>query len=298
VQIAAVVPVLLAVVACVRWEMVEGAGGLFVVGFYGYARHYPIATMLMSVGPVLLPAMLGVWPIRRMPPGLVVAIVGCLAGMGLFYLVTMPEGDQVWVGWRGGQILLVCLPPLVARALVLLDMRGRWLMPAIVGLIVLIGLPTTLIDEYNAQDAWNDLMGPGFRWTVTLTPDEQEGLAWIRRTTTLDAVVQMEPTIRGRETWTLIPTFAQRRMMSGLPISLLPSPDYDRRAARVRRMYGTTDAAEVWRAARQNRIDYFYVDRAERAAFQPPSLAKFDNNPDFFRPVFRNREVSIYAVVH
>jgi hypothetical protein len=110
--------------------------------------------------------------------------------------------------------------------------------------------------------------------------------------------VQMDVSIRGRETWTLIPTFAQRRMMAGLPISLLPSPDYDRRAMRVRRMFGATDAADAWRGARQNRIDYFYVDRAERAAFQPESLAKFDHSPDFFRPVFRNREVSIYAVVH
>jgi hypothetical protein len=172
------------------------------------------------------------------------------------------------------------------------------IVPATVALLFLIGLPTTLIDEYNAQDVTNDIMGPGFRWTIILTPDEQEAMAWIRRTTTPDAVVQMEPTIRGRETWTLIPTFGQRRMMAGLPISLLPSPDYDRRALRVRRMYGLVDAEAAWKSARENRIDYFYVDRTERAAFQPASLAKFDHSPDFFRPVFRNREVSIYAVVH
>ena len=40
---------------------------------------------------------------------------------------------------------------------------------------VLIGrLPTTLIDTYNAQDIGNRQMGPGFRWTIMLTPDEQE----------------------------------------------------------------------------------------------------------------------------
>jgi hypothetical protein len=298
-QLAAVIPVLLAVVACIRWEMVEGAGGLFVIGFYGYARHYPIATMVMSLGPALLPAVIGLSPLRRMPGGLVLAIVGCLAGTALFYLVTMPEGDQVWIGWRGGQILQVCLPPLIARGLLTLStIRLRWLLPVTVALLFLIGLPTTVIDEYNAQDVTNDLMGPGFRWTVTLTPEEQEAMAWLRRTTSVEAVVQMDVSIRGRETWTLIPTFAQRRMMAGLPISLLPSPDYDRRAARVRRMFGLTDAEAAWKSARENRIDYFYVDRAERAAFQPQSLAKFDTNPEFFRPVFRNREVGIYAVVH
>jgi len=299
-QILAVIPVLLAVAAVIRWEMVEGAGGgMFAFGFYGYARHYPVATMMMSLGPAIVPAVVGLWPLRRMPPGLLVAIAGCVAGTALFYLVTMPEGDQVWIGWRGGQILQVCLPPLIARGFVALEgLRWRRLRTAFIAGLFLIGLPTTVIDEYNAQDVHNDLMGPGFRWTVTLTPDEQEAMAWLRRTTSTEAVVQMDVSIRGRETWTLIPTFAQRRMMAGLPISLLPSPDYDRRALRVRRIFGLTDAEEAWKTARSSRIDYFYVDRAERAAFQPESLAKFDHSPDFFRPVFRNREVSIYAVVH
>jgi hypothetical protein len=279
--------------------MVEGAGGLFVLGFYGYARHHPVATMMMSLGPAIIPAIVGLWPVRRMPAGMVLAIAGCVAGMALFYLVTMPEGDQVWVGWRGGQILQVCIPPLIARAFVTVSAtRVRRIVPVMVALLFLIGLPTTLIDEYNAQDVTNDLMGPGFRWTITLTPEEQEAMAWIRRMTSVEAIVQMDVSIRGRETWTLIPTFAQRRMMAGLPISLLPSPDYDRRALRVRRMFGLADAEQAWKSARENRIDYFYVDRTERAAFQPESLAKFDNSPDFFRPVFRNREVSIYAVVH
>ena len=86
------------------------------------------------------------------------------------------------------------------------------------------GLPTTAIDTYNAQDISNRAMGPGFPWTVTVDPAQQAAFAWIRRETPREAVVQMEPMVRGRATWTLIPTFAGRRMAAGLPISLVAQP--------------------------------------------------------------------------
>ena len=51
------------------------------------------------------------------------------------------------------------------------------------------------------------------------------------------AIVQMDPTARGRTTWSLIPSFAQRRMAAGLPISLLggtaPDTEYADRSIRV-----------------------------------------------------------------
>jgi hypothetical protein len=306
VQAAAVVPVLLAVAACLSWNMVEGAGDLLVFGMYGFARHSPIATLMLSIGPIFLTALAGLWPVRRMPAALMPVVVGLVIGILLFYFVSMPDSDPVWIGWRAGQIIQVCLPPLIARAFVTLaawtqarpGARRRLLLPATVTLLFLIGLPTTLIDEYNAQDVTNHLMGPGFKWTVTLSPDQQEAMAWIRRTTSPHAIVQMEPMIRGRETWTLIPTFAQRRMMGGQPISLLATPEYDKRAKRAQAIFNMRNAEEAWNASRQNHIDYFYLDQVERAEFGPESLAKFDNSPDFFRPVFRNREVSIYAVLH
>jgi hypothetical protein len=262
---------------------------------------------MLSIGPVFLMGLVGFWPLRGMPPSLVPPIAGLVIGLLLFYFVSMPESDPVWVGWRAGQIVQVCLPPLIARAFVTIaawvqarPRQGavRGLLPATVALLFLSGLPTTLIDEYNAQDVTNHLMGPGFRWTVTLSPDQQEAMAWIRRTTSPHAIVQMEPMIRGRETWTLIPTFAQRRMMGGLPISLLASPEYEKRAKRARVIFNMRNAEQAWNYSRLTHIDYFYLDEVERSEFSPESLAKFDNSPDFFRPVFRNREVSIYAVLH
>ena len=53
-----------------------------------------------------------------------------------------------------------------------------------------------------------------------LSPGQQEALAWIRSHVPEEAIVQMEPVVRGRDQWSLIPTFAGRRMAAGMPISL------------------------------------------------------------------------------
>ncbi len=90
----------------------------------------------------------------------------------------------------------------------------------------LVGVPTTAIDTWNAQDIGNRREGPGFRWTLWTTRDQQQAFAWLRAQTPKSAIVQMEPMVRGREHWTLIPSFAGRRMAAGLPISLLPQPEY------------------------------------------------------------------------
>ena len=60
----------------------------------------------------------------------------------------------------------------------------------------------------------------------------------------------MEPNVRGRETWTLIPTFAERRMATGTALALLPVPDYDERNEIVKEIYASDDAARAWHGAR------------------------------------------------
>jgi hypothetical protein len=113
------------------------------------------------------------------------------------------------------------------------------------------------------------------------------------------AVVQMEPMVRDRSAWSLIPSFAQRRMAAGQPISLLggtsTGTEYAQKAARVKAMYETTSAAQALEAARGLRIDYIWVDRTERAAY-PAGVAKFEAEPGMFAPAFKNGEVSIFRV--
>jgi hypothetical protein len=132
-----------------------------------------------------------------------------------------------------------------------------------------------------------------------VTPEQRAGLAWVRRATPPTAIVQMEPLVRDRSTWSLIPSFAERRMAAGRPISLLggtaDNSEYAERSARVRTLYQTSDARQAWEIARSLRIDYIWVDPTERAAY-PAGVAKFDNDATRFTVAFRNREVTIYQV--
>ena len=285
------------VVAAVGWaaasRVMDGAGAALDVGFTGFSRHSPVLTLLLSLGPVLVPALPGVLGARTdiSRRAIVVAAAGILAGLFLLYFVRVSEAS--WVGFRAGQILLVTIPVLLARTLERLSRQWR---AVLVGAILIVGLPTTIVDTWNAQDIWNRRPGPGFRWTLWTTPDQQEAFDWIKANTPADAIVQMEPMVRGREHWTLIPSFAGRRMAAGLPISLLPIPDYPERSEIVQRIFATGDPAEASSLARRLRIDYFYVDSDDLAAY-PEGTAKFDTSPHYFEPVFRNGTVRIYRVL-
>ena len=156
-------------------------------------------------------------------------------------------------------------------------------------------MPTTLVDTWNAQDISNRRQASEFRWTIVVTPAQQEAFRWLRANTPEDAIVQMEPMLRGREHWTLIPSFAGRRMAAGLPISLLPLPEYKERSERVRTLFATPNVDEAADIAHRLRLDYLYVDRDDDAAY--PGVRKFDAHPDRFARVFANAEVRIYKVM-
>jgi hypothetical protein len=156
-------------------------------------------------------------------------------------------------------------------------------------------LPTTLVDVYNAQDITNRREGPDFPWTLTVTTQQQDAFRWIRGTTPADAIVQMEPIIRGRAHWSLIPSFGERRMAAGLPISLLPTPDYSQRSEEVRKMFAGGDAKAAADIAHRLRIDYVYVDDTDKAAY-PEGVAKFATHPEYFSSVYQNPQVTIYRI--
>ena len=162
--------------------------------------------------------------------------------------------------------------------------------------ILVLGLPTTLVDTWNAQDISNRRQASEFRWTIWVTPAQQEAFRWLRANTPKDAIVQMEPILRGREHWTLIPSFAGRRMAAGLPISLLPLPEYRERSERVRTLFATPNVDEAADIAHKLRLDYLYVDRDDIAAYAE-GVRKFDEHPERFQRVFSNDEVRIYRVM-
>jgi hypothetical protein len=293
----ALLPFLAAVGAAVAAQMVEGAGGAVHVGWAGHARRAPVTTITLALGPLLLPS-LAAWTTRRvLQGGALVAAVGVTIGFGAFFLVSLPQRDPIWVGWRAGQLLLVSLPALVALGFTRL-WAARWARAGVIAgavLLFVVGLPTTILDARNAQDVENRRPGPGFRWTIPVTREEEAAFDWLRRSTPPDAVVQPDSVARGRDTWTNIPTFGRRRMYSGLPISLLRGPEYDTPARVTQEIFSTPDASLAARLANGAGIDYLWVGDAERAAHGPEAIAKFDAHPELFRRVFHNDAVSIYV---
>jgi hypothetical protein len=300
----AAIPVAVALAWCWAAHMADGAGGALNFGFYGASRHAPVLSLILSLGPVLVPALAG-WFVRspvpfwRILPATVLIVLSLL----LMYLVRL-HVDAAWVPFRAGQMLLVAVPAIIARGIVALWNAPRWRIASTAAIVAMfaIGLPTTAIDAFNAQDVEDMDAGPGFHWTLILTSDELEALAWIRRSTPRSALVQMEPTIRDRdsnpggwgERWSLIPSFAERRMAAGIPISLMRIPEYAERSALVRTIYQTPNAHEAWTIARRLRIAYLYVDALDRRTYE--AAAKFDTSPEFFTPVFRRGQVGVYEV--
>jgi hypothetical protein len=297
-HVLAVVPVVVAFAWCTFSELGQGAGvALLHFGFWGPARNATALNVALQFGPILVPMAIGLWPTAAVPFRVVwPALAGVILALLLMHLVTLTS-DQAWVGFRGGHIFFVLAPAIVGRGLVALWQAGRKPMAiALVCFVLAAGAPTTIIDAYNIQDVGNRGFAPRneFHWTVLVTPDEQEALEWIRTRTPKNAVVQIEPTIRGRETWSLIPTFAQRRMATGMALALLPLPGYEERNETVKQIYASEDARLAWHEARSLGIDYLYVDATERAAY--PAVAKFDHYPAYFTPVFRNAEAAVYAL--
>jgi uncharacterized membrane protein len=247
----------------------------------------------MSFFPAILPAA-ALWWGRASFPRAVPALAGVAVSLVAMYTVAL-EVDPHWVGFRTGHLIFGFLPPLVAIGYEAILAAGRRRLAALMtAVIVLLGLPTTAIDAYDAQDVGFKAVGPGFRWTLSLTAREQEALSWIRTHTRSDAIVQAEPLSRGRDAWSLIPSFAGRRMAAGLPISLMHVPAYDDRSRLVREIFATADILRACGLARALDIDYLYVDGTDRAYYR--HARKFDQRPGCFETVYRNPQVTVYAI--
>jgi hypothetical protein len=179
-QVLAVAPVGLALAWCFANQMAGSTEGHLFFGWLHDTRA-PVLTLFLSLGGLLLPALLGCIPWRTVPgrPALP-AVPALVVGLGLLFFVSL--SDRSWVGFRAGNILQVTLPMLAARGFAgLLDVAGARVLGVILAALLLSGAPTTLIDAYNAQDIANLRQGPGFKWTLVLSPAQQAGFEWVRR---------------------------------------------------------------------------------------------------------------------
>lgn len=291
----AVVPVGLALWWCVAAGMSAGADAV-TVGLHAAARKAPWSALFISLGGVLIPAVIGLLPSRHVPFRPVVpALFALILGLVLMHYVTITESS--WVGFRAGNIILVTVAMLVARGLVVTYQRsGRVLAMTFAVVLFLAGVPTTAIDWFNARDLENRRMGPGFLWVIPFSPDQQAGFDWVRRATPAGAVVQFDPIVRARQNWSGIPTFTGRRMAAAIPISLLPDARHDEMSARVHRIFTELAPEQAHADARAMGIDFLWMDEEDRRASTGPALDRLLARPDLFPPMFRQGNTVVLAL--
>jgi hypothetical protein len=299
-MLAAAVPMAVAVAAIWALVYVDTGGRLVALGPNPVATSRVWENLFLSFGPVAIAAGIGIgaaaWrgALGRFAP-IWIALATCVA---FYFLVDLPDHGSVYVGWHAGHLAFIAMGALVAYGLQEWWAAGgtrRAATMAALAIVALVALPMVLIDVYNTQDVWNRDPGPGFRMTVVLTPQELAGLDWIKRSTRPDARVQVDPNVRGRDTWSYIPTFAERRMSYGLPISMIPTAKYEAASRLVRELYLATSAEDAYARASSMCIDYLVVGPPERAAY-PQFQPMLDRSPELFPAMFRNSDIVVYGV--
>jgi len=257
-------------------------------------------TIFLNFGPVLIVAALGVVAViwrgsaTRFVP-LAIALAVCAF---FYFLVDVPDHQGVYIAWRASHLAFIALAPFCGYALQEWWGAGQWRRPTIVVValvVAVLALPMPIIDLYNSQDVANRAQGPGFRWTVLLTKGEVAGLDWIRQSTARDARVQVEPEVRGRDTWAYVPAFAERRMSAGLPIGMIPLAKYEKASAEIKQAYLAPSAEDAYDRALKLCIDYLVIGPPERTAY-PRLQPLLDASPQLFAPTFRNDALAVYAV--
>lgn len=297
--VAGALPLLAAVGAAFWLQYVDRSESLIQLGLNRTAATRTVPALVLSFGPMLLGGLAGLWiAARRNAPG--ADIFGVIVGVSVlfYFFVDVVDHQHVYVGWRAGHFLFVAFGALSGYALQQLLRRAgavRYATLFVTLAVTLAAAPMTAIDLYNTQDVSNRARGPGFPWTLVLTTDEVEALAWIRRFTPPGAIVQVEPTVRGAATWAYIPAFAERRMAAGLPISMVPLDKYVAASARIRDVYAATDAATLYDRGIEAGIEYLVVGPPERDAY-PTVEEMLDARPELARAVFKNGTMTVYRL--
>ncbi len=300
--LAAAVPLAAALALSSALEYVDTAATgnpLVHVGVNRLAAHRVALTMFLNFGPVLIVALFGVaaalWQ-RETARFVPVAIVLMVCAV-FYFFVDVPEHDSVYVAWRASHLSFMALAALCGYGLQEWWARGgwaRWSMSAVAVSVALAAVPTVLIDIYNAQDVSNRAMGPGFRWTVVLSPAELEGLTWIKQNTPPQARVQIEPYSRARDAY-YVTSFAERRMAGGLPTGLIPLAKYQKASSQLKDLYMSTSARDAHERSLGLCVDYLVIGQPEREGYKQIQPL-IDESPHLFRRTFRNDALAIYAV--
>jgi len=274
------------------------AGSLIEVGVNPVAtRRWPLM-LFLSFGPLLVTGVAGLLRVRWVKGDGAAAAVLVVVALAFYFLVDVPDMGGVWVGWRSGHQLLIAFSVIGAALFTAVwSVRSfRWMILVALVLAGLPAIPTVAIDIYNAQDITNRNPGPNFPWTLVISPPEREALNWLKRATSVDAVVQFEPVARGNTHWGYIPAFAERRMAAGFPVAMIPIKKFQEASENVRLgIFMASTALDAHAMATFLGIDYVMVGDVEHQHYQS-TIAAMEQHPELFPEVFRNEAVTIYGV--
>jgi hypothetical protein len=273
-------------------------GFLLVFGLNPVAVNHLGKVLFLSFGPLLFGGMATIVRWRWALSDGAAATTLVIAAFAFYFFTNVPDSGDVWVGWRSGHLLLIAFGVMSACALkdVWRIDWSRTVVAICVSVAILLAIPTVVIDVYNAKDVTNREMGANFPWTLIITPLEREALDWIRVSTPPNAVVQIEPYIRGSKHWSYIPGFAERRSVAGFPIAMTPMRPYREAADEVYwGIFRARSADEAHNMARFLGINFLAAGIPERRAYVT-GIANIASRPDLFAPVFRNDEMTIFRV--
>ena len=96
--------------------------------------------------------------------------------------------------------------------------------------------------------------------------------------------------------WAYIPAFAERRMVVGVPLSMVPLRKYEEGSRRVQWLFDAEPQTARAMAERFG-IDYLVVGPPERAIHENIE-ARWATAPDALTLAFKNSALSIYQVQH
>lgn len=262
-----------------------------------FARPWPALPMNFGIAMPITIAAIAAMALRRRVEAWLLGIPIAIAA-GFYFFVDVVDMQGVYVGWRVAHLVFMLTAPLAAWCVQALWNSSRVVRVAgftSLAAGMLLAIPTLVIDLYNTQDVTNRAAGPGFKWTLVLSPDEQAAFEWIRAETPPWAIVQVEPFCRGAATWSYIPSFAERRMAAGLPISMIPFEPYRQASERIQKIFTATTAEAAFIAAARGHVDYLEIGLPEEERY-PQLVNMLDSAPALFPLRFRAGEVRIYQV--
>jgi hypothetical protein len=282
--------------------MVQRTPGAFIWGWNEYFLRGPWRFVLLSFGPGLFLAPLGiaacVGASRRLAGAFAVLVAVCAAA---FLLLDLRGHENTYVTFRTAHLIFVVLAVLLAFAI---DAWRRWpsavrVATATIWLVgVVAAVPTVAFDWYNARDTSNLAISPGgFPWTMRINHDDQAAIEWVRSSVAADARVQTDGSTpaRARTEWAFVTAFLGRRMGVGSGIFELNPLRFDPMLDEIHAAYSTADATHASDVFRRYGVDYVYVGDVERSK-DATGVAKFSENPHLFPRVFAHGTVEIFAV--